>query len=939
MVMESLVGRAEELAYLRERLTDAAAGAGHLVVVTGPAGIGKTRLVEEVVSAASGMVVGWGAAVDDAGMPALWPWTRALRHLPGPRSALAALAAGSTQSEYTSAADAAAATFAADTAVLDALEADARTGVGMLIVLDDLQWTDQSTRRLLERLAAEIRQMPILVVCMQRDSGDATLTSAAIHASAVLSLRPLTPAQSAALLAAAVTGADAAEIQRGAELSGGSPLYLHTLTRVATRQLRGESGWFEVGEQPELRHLILAAMRAVGNEAAATVQALSVLGADADPDLLARLLDDDSAAVLELLRPAAPAGLVELPPASGGPVRFTHALVRDAAYGCLTPAHRMALHRRAAEVLEPLAVVREERAGAVAHHWHRGGEPGRAVGWAIRAADAAHAAAAYDEAIAYRTLALDARDRDRSPSEDIDRAELLLDLARAQYLASHIVAAAQTCQLAAAEAERTGRPELIARAAIVVQGVGHQMVNVDIQRLCRRALAVLPDGHSPSLKARIQAQLACALVETDELEEGAVWSELALADAALSGDANAELDAIRARAMLIWKPTLNPEIAELSRRAIELAEPAGRPLAQLWAYGWLADHGIHGADPVVARKAVAGLQALADRTRLPLAQWHALRHQASMAALTGNFELSRRLAEQAAEVAAPWQDDSIRFMKFSHHVSVALLRGDPAEIRPAWRDLAPDPTQLPSVARAAIAAAMLVSGDVDDAVRLSRPLLDVVAAGPDRLLSAATVYLTEIACALHDVAWCSVLRRVVVDHFGHSAAIGGGTVIYHASIGRMLGQLDLVCDEPVAAIAHFEEGLRVDAVLDAAPFVAHGRLGLARALYATGQRARAIPLAKSAAADARRLDMPGLLRACDAFLTQASSAAEPPDLFTDREREVVELVASGLSNRDIAGRLYLSERTVESHVRRALAKTNLTTRTELTRWFLQRPAT
>jgi DNA-binding NarL/FixJ family response regulator len=155
----------------------------------------------------------------------------------------------------------------------------------------------------------------------------------------------------------------------------------------------------------------------------------------------------------------------------------------------------------------------------------------------------------------------------------------------------------------------------------------------------------------------------------------------------------------------------------------------------------------------------------------------------------------------------------------------------------------------------------------------------------------------------------------------------------------MLGELDLGCGEPDAAVAHFEEGLRVDATMDAAPYVALGRLGLARALYAAGDRARAIPLAKTAAADARRLDMPGLLRAADAFLAQASSDVQAADPFTDREREVVELVASGLSNRDIAGRLYVSERTVESHVRRALAKTNLTTRTELTRWFLQRPAT
>ena len=116
---DALVGRRAELDLLRGTLADARAGAGHLVLVSGPAGIGKTRLVEEL--AAEGTRVGWGAAVADAGMPALWPWVRAVRELPGPRAAVAALVAGTAQREYGSAEESSAAFFAGDTAVLDAL--------------------------------------------------------------------------------------------------------------------------------------------------------------------------------------------------------------------------------------------------------------------------------------------------------------------------------------------------------------------------------------------------------------------------------------------------------------------------------------------------------------------------------------------------------------------------------------------------------------------------------------------------------------------------------------------------------------------------------------------------------------------------------------------------------------------------------------------------
>ena len=154
----------------------------------------------------------------------------------------------------------------------------------------------------------------------------------------------------------------------------------------------------------------------------------------------------------------------------------------------------------------------------------------------------------------------------------------------------------------------------------------------------------------------------------------------------------------------------------------------------------------------------------------------------------------------------------------------------------------------------------------------------------------------------------------------------------------MLGQLELVVGEFAAAAAHFEEGLRVDAMLGARPHVARGRMGLAQALTATGDLPRAVELARAAAAEARRLDMPGLLRTADAFLAEAAAKARTEDPLTAREREVVELVAQALSNREVARQLVLSERTVESHVRRVLAKTGLTTRTELTRWFLQQPA-
>ena len=141
------------------------------------------------------------------------------------------------------------------------------------------------------------------------------------------------------MLSAAVEEADPAAVRRAAGLSGGSPLYLATLARVAAEQLRGRASWDDaVGEAPELRHLVAAAMRAVGPDAARAVEALSVLGPEAELDLMARLLGVGSpSAATELLLPAVPAGLVEGLSPSSTQVRFAHALVRGAAYASLSP--------------------------------------------------------------------------------------------------------------------------------------------------------------------------------------------------------------------------------------------------------------------------------------------------------------------------------------------------------------------------------------------------------------------------------------------------------------------------------------------------------------------------------------------------------------------------------------------------------------------------
>jgi DNA-binding CsgD family transcriptional regulator len=322
---------------------------------------------------------------------------------------------------------------------------------------------------------------------------------------------------------------------------------------------------------------------------------------------------------------------------------------------------------------------------------------------------------------------------------------------------------------------------------------------------------------------------------------------------------------------------------------------------------------------------------------LPLARWHFLRRTSTLSALVGDFARCRRSANEAAAIAEGWRDESIPNTHLGLMVSLGLLRGDASELPSGWSGLADVITDLQPVVAAVVAAALTLAGQRDKATVAFQMLIRNV----DSLAGlnlAALPPLTEIAPLLGSPDECRALRAVVSSTFRDTPIAGAGTVWYQGSVARMVGELDVCCGDYEAAVAHLEEGIAVDTKLGARPYAVCGRLAMARACRGSGDLARTIELARTAAADAQQLDMPGPFRDAESLLAEARAAAQAVDPLTPREREVAELVGQALSNRDVASRLVLSERTVESHVRNILTKTGLRSRTELTRWLFQNRA-
>jgi DNA-binding CsgD family transcriptional regulator len=188
-----------------------------------------------------------------------------------------------------------------------------------------------------------------------------------------------------------------------------------------------------------------------------------------------------------------------------------------------------------------------------------------------------------------------------------------------------------------------------------------------------------------------------------------------------------------------------------------------------------------------------------------------------------------------------------------------------------------------------------------------------------------------------DVEAAAALSRIIATT---RMDAGGAGVYCCGSMDALLGRLAAVRGEWDEAIASFEEALRVDTRTGARPAAVNDRVGLAAALVSRGGAAdlpRADELARAALAEARRLGMPGPERRAAALVERAGRATRAADPLTAREREIAGLVSAGLTNREIAERLFLSARTVETHVRNILTKLGLANRTQIATRTLAAP--
>lgn len=923
----ALFGRAAALALLDDARREASAGSGRLVLITGEAGIGKSTVAQQAVRPAqeAGTRVARGFAVDDPGAPALWPWRRVGRDVPEIAAALETITPDEPDD---------AATFRLGEAVSAAVERAAARN-GLLLIIEDAHWADGVSLSVLKNVALDVVSTRALIVVTARDLPGTPY--AKVH-SDLVRMAGTVPVPLTGLPVESVTSwLGSAEVADGwlphaadvVARTGGNPFYIRTVTSQPPPGPGSVALDRSLADRAGLRDLMVSPLAGLPVEARRTVETAALVGERLSPALLAAARGCPVERISEHLASAVRAGILTF--GSTG-LAFRHAIVRDAIAAQLPDAQRAAVHAGIARALDETG--EPSLVGAAAGHWDRAGGPAAAATCRDRAGRAATIAArelAHDRAVEFARMQL-RHSRSLGESEEVLAAETVR-LARYEWAAGLLPSALDSCRRAADLAEAGGRPDLLAEAALVPQGVG----SVDVSRfavgLAHRALDRLPAGDSP-LRARLLGQLAIAAADEAADTSAGPLSAQALDMARRIADPRAELEAIAARHFALCYPQAVTERAGLARRALELADAA--PMGRLWGLLWLADIALQRGDLDQWDTVTQDIGALAGRTGSPVARWHVRRMRAVRLAQSGEFAAAIEQADEGRRIAERVGDVSMIGMHYAFRVQLALLRGLPEEL----------PVEALAMLERAPAMPLITTSRAQIALLLGRrPVAEALVAGladlPDRMplgprWMGSIGTLGELAVVLGDTELAARCYRVLAPQSGWFWGDGGGTPFAGGSVELPMGRLARAAGHPDAALAHFRRAVEADTRIGARPFTALARLGAAQCLADLRRApAEAAELAAAAKAEFDILGMPGPSAAAARVLDQLPRGpAETP--LTAREAEIVTLVADGLSNKDIAGRLFLSVRTVESHVRSALAKLHLSTRTELAVWVHRR---
>jgi DNA-binding CsgD family transcriptional regulator len=757
----------------------------------------------------------------------------------------------------------------------------------ILLVVDDVQWLDNASARVLAFVARRLESDPIALVAAMRSGYESPLEESGLRQ---LTLTPLDETAAAALLDRDASGLDRAVRRRLLEDAAGNPLALVELPQRLDEDGRLLEPWLPLTSRLERAFAARFAELPPATRALLTVAALN------DSEALGEALAA-AAQPVEALTPALEARLVE----SGfGAVHFRHPLVRSAIHQATPVAQRRSAHLALAEVL---ADDPDRRV------WHR-----------------AAASTAPDETIAVELEAA------------ADRAQ------RRQGAAAAVMALERAAQLTP---DAAARGERLLRAAELAFELGRRDV---VLRLLDETqpleLDPLQNGRRRWLRELFGEGLRS--------DRGSVEPLIALADALrLAGDTSRALDALQTVAWIFWWSNAaweTREAAVAAAEAMPVSEDDPKLLAVL-AFSAPLERGagvlarLAGVtaegDPESLRLLSTATTALGDLESTAVfaaAAVDGLRAEGRLALLTralvsgawasillGRWSDARTAADEAGRLARETAQPRWAVSALLIESIVAGLRGDHDAAERTADEV--ERSLLPTGAKAMLTLVQLSRGGA--ALSAGRPA-DAFAA-LRRMFDPADVAHHPVLC------WWAIVDFVdaAVQTGRHDEAVSAleDAARVAAATGSPLITASVRCAR--ALVAPEDDAFAID--VSTWPFL-RARLLLAHGVWLRRQR-RGIESRDPLRMAQEAFDALGAstwserasqeLRATGETSRRAANAQ--PDELTPQELQIARLAAGGLSNREIADKLFLSHRTIGSHLYRIFPKLGITSRTQLGR--------
>ncbi len=937
-----LLERDSELGQLEDALTAARSGDGNVVLVQGPAGIGKSRLLaaacERAAAAGDRVLRARGGELerDFAFGVARQLFEQAvMAHAPAERARLLEGAAG-LAGPVVAPTDDPGVAMAGDRlfAVMHGLywlTVNLAAQGPLVIAVDDAQLADEQSVHWFHYLARRLSDVPVLVVLCARvsEGGPEQGPLSAIAAEAdtrVVEPGPLSVAAVKALLEDATAAGTLPEVARAChERSAGNPFLVRELAAAFAASEIAPDRPDAAAQVADLlpgtvARSVLQRLTALPAPAVALARAAAVLGADVHLVDAARLADLGDGAAADALDTLVDAGFI-LP---GTPLRFAHPLMREAIYEDLPTGRRLYQHRRAADVLSSRIAPEQ-----IAAHVLQCEPQGHADSVAVlrRCAVRATERGAPGTAVRYLTRALE------EPPDAQTRIHVLHELGVAGARVGH-PQAVEHLEEALGLASAPGDVASVASDLAVARGARGGMASA-VETL-ERGVEMLA-GRDRELELRLEGELG-ALGQLDVASTPRVAERLRRVAPELSGETAGERLVLASFAHL-RSNELAPaeELVDLAQRAVGngllLAEQtADSPIVYLLIYVFFRADMADRADEWLAETlAEAGARGSLLGTSV------ALGVRAQLRWLRGELADAEADARTAidAQVEAGWS--SILPLAVAVAAECLLERGQPDEACELFASSGLD-GNLPGMqtfrwAQASRGRARIAAGDLDAGLE------DLRRCGGEQMGARADVALlwrSDAALALAARGDTDEARELAVEQL---------TLARDAGVPRVLGAalrtLGLVAGRD-DALDLLREAVSV--LEDSNAQLEHARalVELGAALRRTGQRGDARKPLAAGHELARRCGSTTLVERATVELAAAGVRMRRPalagrDSLTPSERRVAELATSGMSNPEIAQALFVTRKTIEMHLGHVYRKLDVQGRDGLATVFADPP--